>query len=116
MVTERYSVAFLGFTVEQYSEEDIADIWEASADKVFMETGMDVNGEIFTSYYVGQRTKNSDRLAFLIESIRNPIRARDKLEYQKAYNMVSQDVRHLLGNPPMRLTIEDIQTFYFEKD
>jgi hypothetical protein len=116
MVTERYSVAFLGFTVEQYSDEEIADVWEASADKVFMETGIDVNGEISTSYFVGQRTKNGDRLEFLIKSIRNPIRSRDKMEYQKAYNSVSQDVRHLLGNPPMRMTIEEIQTFYFEKD
>ncbi|PWJ52123.1 hypothetical protein [Faecalicatena contorta] len=113
MNTERYSVLFLGFTTQQYTAETIADIWEISADKVYREIGIDITGEISMMYFIGQITQNGEKVTFQIESIRNPNLVKDQSEYQSAYNTVVQNVRRILGNPLMRMTVEDIDSFYF---
>ena len=54
MITERYSVTFLGVDQRSYTINVLADIWEVSAEKVFEETGIYVTGIIDTNYLVSE--------------------------------------------------------------
>ena len=115
MITERYSVTFLGVDQRSYTINVLADIWEVSAEKVFEETGIYVTGIIDTNYLVSELKSGheSGDIIYIVVSIRNPSLTISEEAYWNAYKEVIKEVRGRLDNPGMTKTKHEIDFYYF---
>ena len=115
MLTERYSVTFLGLDPRFYTVNNLADIWSVSAEKVYEETGIYVTGNIDTNYLVSELRTGDDLndTAFVVVSIRNPSKTVSEEVYWAAYREVIKEVRGRLGNPGMTITKHEVDFYYF---
>ena len=115
MLTERYSVTFLGLDPGFHTARSIADIWEIGANEVYEETGIYITGSIDANYIVSQAksTMDSREISYTIVSIRNPSFTYDDDTYWEAYKRIIEQVRGRLGNPSMTITKHDVEFYYF---
>lgn len=116
MITENYSIAFLGLDPLYYSSTVVGNNWNIAADKIYEETGIRISGRIQESYIVGQDEEElNNTIIFLVESSRVPEEVATEEEYWNAYRDVIEEVRRRLGNPRMDLTITRADMYYFRK-
>lgn len=115
MVTERYSVTFLGLDPRLYTVNNLADIWSVSAEKIYEETGIYVTGIIDSNYLVSELKTGyeSGTTTFGVVSIRNPSLTISKDAYWEAYREVIKEVRGRLDNPGMTIVKHEVDFYYF---
>ena len=116
MITESYSISFLGLDPEHYTAESISNIWDIAAKKIYEETGIYISGGIHDRYLVDEDDEGPNgSIVFMVESTRIPLGTITKEDYWNAYKAVVEEVRQRLGNPRMNLTVEEIDITYFDK-
>ena len=116
MITENYSISFLGLDPLYYSSTIVGNNWNIAADKIYEETGIRISGRIQERYIVGQDEEElNNTIIFLVESSRVPDEVATEEEYWDAYRDVIEEVRRRLGNPRMDLTITRADMYYFRK-
>lgn len=115
MITENYSISFLGLDPRYYSIATIGDVWNVASDKVYEEIGIRVSGEIQESYIVGQDDEElNNTIIFTVRSTRVPHETVTSEKYWDAYEEVIEEVRYRLGNPRMYIIIAEINITHFE--
>ena len=115
MITENYSISFLGLDPRYYSIAIIGNIWNIASDKVYVETGIRVSGKIQESYIVGQEDEElNNTIIFTVGSTRVSNEMATSTEYWNAYKEVIEEVRYRLGNPRMYIIIAEINITHFE--
>ncbi|MGC4020108.1 MAG: hypothetical protein QM793_13370 [Muricomes sp.] len=116
MITERYTVTFLGLTSKEHTAESIGNIWAISADKIYEESSIYVAGDVYAGYPVRMEDREPDEdVVFIVISTRSPIYTADKVKYWEAYKQVIEEARFRLGNPCIAITSESVEFFYFRK-
>ncbi|MBA4700751.1 MAG: hypothetical protein H2212_15110 [Ruminococcus sp.] len=116
MITENYTISFLGLDPLYYSATILGNIWNIAADKVYEETGIRISGRIQENYIVGQDEEElNNTIIFTVESSRVPDEVATEDEYWDAYRDVIEEVRRRLGNPRMDLIIKKEDMYHFRK-
>lgn len=116
MITENYTISFLGLDPLYYSATILGNIWNIAADKVYEETGIRISGRIQESYAVGQDEEElNNTIIYTVESSRVPEEVATEEEYWNAYREVIEEVRRRSGNPRMDLTITRADMYHFRK-
>ncbi len=116
MITESYTISFLGLDPQYYTTTIIGDIWNIATDEIYNQTGIRISGEIHDAYLVGQDdAKLNNSVVFMVESIRVPNEVATEIEYWNVYKKVIEEVRDKMGNPRMDLTIKRDDIYHFRK-
>lgn len=115
MITEQYILMFYGLNTKYYTEEYIARIWNDSAYKEYLSSGIYVSCLITSQLFVcGQkRGCNLEETTYVITSSRNPNEVNDIAAYEAAFTNVTREVKDIFGNPYMSFAIHNIDVHFF---
>ena len=118
MLSERYVVTVLGINTQYFTNEFIAYLWKESANAEYN------NSSIFVSALIDVRTLvcgeirgcNLGDTAYVITCLRNPIETPNKDDYWNAFRRIILSIREKLDNPPMTVTIQNAEYYFFLKE
>lgn len=115
MITEKYILTFYGLDMKFYSEEYIAQLWEDSANKEYLSSGIYVTGFIDVNRLVCGKVRGCSlgEVAYVISVTRNPIEIWDKDAFKDSFINVAKDIKVKLENPLMTLSIQELDTHFF---
>ncbi len=114
MITERYLVSLYGFDSKYYTDEFVAYVWEKSANKEYLNSGIFVPALISKNRLVCGEIRGCSlgQTAYMINTLRIPSEVTNAEEFWNAYRNVLADVKKELGNPNMSLTVHIEDTFF----
>ena len=116
MTTERYIINLFGVDSKYYTNEYIAHIWEESANKEYQSSGIYVTALFETNILVCGEIRGCTLgdTAHIIRSTRNPTQDENENDYWNALRNVISEVRAMMGNPSMTITItRDIFHYFY---
>ena len=115
MISEKYILTFYGLNTKYYTDEYIARLWEESANKEYLESGIYITSFINVNRLVCGELRGCKLgdTAYTITASRNPVEIANKDAYRNSFINVAKDVKEKFGNPYMSLAIQDIDVYYF---
>ena len=115
MKTERYIVSFFGIDTKYYTDEYVSHLWEQYADNEYQESRNYITGLIDRRSLVCGKIRGCELTdyAHVISTVRNPIEIGEKDIFMKSLKNILRNMREILGNPSMTLSVQDIEFYYF---
>lgn len=115
MQSERYIVTLFGVDVKYYTNDYIAYLWEASANREYNRSNIFVTGLVDVRRLICGKIRGCTlgETAHVISTVRNPVEAEDEKAFYESFKNIVGEVKQNLNNPSMTVTIQKTDYYYF---